>query len=282
MQKYCFLLIFLPVLSLAKGNVKLDKAIELGWISLDAFSTGDTRGKCLKARITNLRKTPVVILVEPGAVFQSGDSADQDVIVVREKVIKLEKYQKRIVTLFAYCIQSKKSIPDEKAVYHYKGFQNENLKTLADFINSNKFHTLGGAVQHALWAISDDHNLAGIYSPDNMEATGKIIEETARLTGKPIPPYFIVYKERRDRVFSGEPVSLHGIFKYKLNEASDVSIDVIDKEGNPIQIILNNQLQRAGHSESSFYVEYRKIPKGEYTSRLLVNGLVLDTIVFKI
>lgn len=267
-----FFALFLLSLSFTGFSKTIDirEAVKAGWISMTVEGNGGHEGKSIRLKLMNLKKKKLEIYVPAGLIFLSVDSTLQDLIIIQERLLVLDKLQKRSFTLYAMCIQSGNSSPIKGSLFEVGDEAETKLMELVKHIDENNIRT--SAAQYALWAVSDNKRVENIVEP-------KLAIFTANLLGKPIPAY-IIRHARQNRpgqsAFVDAPVVIEGTFKYKSDKTRVVSFGLYNKDGKLLFSAFDNQEQKKGHHKFKFLFEVRNVAKGKYYARLMSEGEVLE------
>ena len=133
------------------------------------------------------------------------------------------------------------------------------------------------AVQHAVWAVTDQHPLENIYQSD-------LAGFAAELLGKSAPEYAIVHQlpqEAGAPAFRPAPARLEGYFRYNLPEEQIVSFGLYDAEGKVVHHFFTNRKQLRGYHKFRFTFEIRNVPSGDYTVRLVSGNKTIEKMEVK-
>lgn len=273
MLRTILLSLFVFGLSFAGNSKIIDirEAVKSGWITLSVEGNGGHTGKTIRLKVQNLKKRKFQVFVPAGLIFASVDSTEQDLIIIQERLLALNKKQKRTFTLYGMCTQSGNRSPQEKSLFILSEEEpSDDLMKLTAYIDKNALRTQ--AAQYAIWAVTDNKRVENIREPD-------LAIYTAELLGKPIPAYYIRHARQSrpgQMAFVDNPVTINGTFKYTSDEMRTVSFGMYGEGGKLLYSVFENQAQKSGHHKFKFLFEVRNIPKGKYYARLMSEGEVLE------
>ena len=272
MLRTTFFFLFIFGLSAMANSKTIDirEAVKSGWVTLTVEANGGHSGKTIRIRVQNLKKKKFQLYVPVGLVFTSVDSTEQDLIIIQERLLALDKKQKRTFTLYGMCIQANNSSPRKESLFELSTAESsDNLMKLTAYIDKNALRT--SAAQYAIWAVTDNKRVENIGERD-------LAIFTAELLGKPIPTYYIRHARQSrpgQMAFIDNPSTIEGKFKYKSDEMRKVSFGMYGADGKLLYTAFENQEQKAGHHKFKFLFEVRNIPKGKYYARLMSEGEIL-------
>ncbi len=253
--------------------VPLKNAIDSGLVSLEAEATGGHEGKTLRLKLQNLKKKKIIILVPSGQRFASSDSLEQDLIVVQERLLALEKGQKRTYLLYANCIQAGNRSPGEHSVFVLENIAEDTLKQLVDFLNENKFKD--DEAQYAIWAVTDNKRVENI-------TNSKVAMFTAKLLGKPAPNYIIHHApgaRNTGQAFVPNPALIEGMFKFYCPNDRMTTFGLYDETGEIVLEVFKNKKQLKGQHRFKFNFEISHLDSGNYYARMTDGSDVLQELV---
>ena len=175
--------------------------------------------------------------------------------------------RKRNARFKGYCTQADLINPRPGSTFDLKIEREGKLHQLADFLKD--IEGADEAAQHAVWALTDDHDLKGLHHPELRKAIA-IQRYVAQLTGKPMPRYTVRYRPGHDgqAAFTGEVVTIHGIHEYDIPADAHFTCKIYNEAGEEVQVVFDNMLQKKGHARFTFKLEAANLPRGRYVSRV--------------
>lgn len=256
-----FLLISHTHAHLKSPIISIEDAFKQNKIKLEIKSKGEYKGNSVNIISKNISNEPIILHLEYGRIFTCSDTSIQDLLVVKEQLITLMPNESKINDAFAYCCESS-NLPPKKDVYYSVGKMapSEWIK-LAEVINKNNFPI--DATQHAIWALSNNHELASVHA-DNMEEIKTLREMLAEIKGIELPWYNIYYLKDSLNVFSGKHYNLKGTIEYYKINNGITTIQVRQKNGKIMSALVKNACQGPGKYHYPVDLNIKGWPKGEY------------------
>jgi hypothetical protein len=181
------LLFFLPVLFTGyafqkhSGILTLSEAMDKGIIKVKVTGAGGYSGKCLEAEIKNIGSKKTEIIIEPGMIFKPEDPDMQNILVVKEVKIPLEKNAIKKVKLTGFCCEASDRSPAGGTMFKPCTNKNNKLSELARFLDKHTYPD--DMMQYAVWSVSDNKSVSHIYN-ENSTTVKDLREEVCRLTGQ--------------------------------------------------------------------------------------------------
>lgn len=267
-----FVLFCLPFLASSTPKTKtyeLQEAIQKKMVQL--VQVEYIGSKSLQLKIKNLhKKKDLKIHFSTGLQFASRDTSEQDQIILQERTLFVKAGRTISPSFVSYCTQASNRSPGKGSSFSLKENANGKLLELAGFLAGIKDSEYTN--QHAVWTVTNDHDLKGLYHQDIKTAI-KIQNFVAKLTGKPLPEYTIRYKDGSERqvAFTGEAIMIYGNHEYDLKTDATVTCQVFDEAGNMVQEIFKDMPQKAGHIKFNFRLKALDLPKGKYVSKVFIN-----------
>jgi len=243
--------------------VPLTEALEKGWVKVKASGNGGYTNLSLKVSFENSYNRKLELIVPAGYLFYASDSTYQDLIIVQDRLVAIEKGMRKSASLHAMCIRANRASPLVGLAFSSAGMATGVLLQVAQYINAQKLHE-SGAAQHAVWAVSNNHGLEGIGDPN-------LAKFTAELLGKPVPTYHIQYEEA-DRpgeiAFRNEPVAVSGTFEYENSADFIATFALYNEAGERVFTFFENELRKPGKHRFRFNFKTNRLPSGQYFTRL--------------
>ncbi|MBM3920704.1 MAG: hypothetical protein FJ347_05700 [Sphingomonadales bacterium] len=258
------LIVTLLLLSTASPSAaeSIKKLIETGKVKVLLRSTGGHQESCIEIKMKNMTASPVIVDVEPGRRLEAAtDSADQDLLIVKDQTIRLAAGETFLGKIFAFCCQKKDRSPAKGHAFKVGVMASAALVKLAQFISTNNFSS--DAVQNSIWVLSDKHNLSSVHEGSQQE-NADLRRLTAELAGIEMPWYYISYKSVPGMVFSDKASTLSGKIDYKLSTNTSVTIIVKNTNGMLIRTLLENKPQQPGKQNVPISFPVAGLSKGKY------------------
>ncbi|MEI6020009.1 MAG: hypothetical protein WCR21_02685, partial [Bacteroidota bacterium] len=164
----------------------LQKALNLHLVKASAKSLGGYQGYCIELSIENLGKDSLFILVEAGRRLIAGNNDEQDILVVKELLLPLRKYEKKALPIKGYCCQASKHAPSAQTPYALNHLADSDLVKVARHLNKNCFNS--EIEQSAVWSISDKKPIANIPKLDDSSNLA-LRQLLANIKGEKLPWY---------------------------------------------------------------------------------------------
>lgn len=254
-------LLFLSAANYAAAE-SIQKLIQTGKVKALFRSVGGHQENCIEMKLKNMTTGPVVIDVEPGRRLEAAtDSADQDLLVVKNQTIRLAAGETFMGKVFAFCCQKKDRSPTKGHAFRVGAMASAALVKLAQFISNNNFSS--DAVQNSIWVLSDKHNLSSVHE-GNQQENAELRQFTAELAGIKMPWYYISYKTVPGMVFSDKASTLSGKIDYTLTAGTSVTIIVKNNNGMIIRTLLENKAQHPGKQVVPVTFPVSGLSKGKY------------------
>lgn len=248
----------------------IDEAAKKGFIKLNIKSKGGYTGKVIEMKIKNNSPSTLKLRLEAGRRLDSKKQNEQDILVTEARELIVSGLKEQSTDINGMCCQAGNACPSVNAEYSIGFMADSNLIKLAKFIDSNKYYNENTA-QQAVWCVSDGKSIAGIYGGDK-----KIVEQlrnyVSLITGQPIPPYNITYKESDNNSTIGHPFKIEGQFNYELNTTGHVTLAIYDVNGNMVQLIFQDIAHNRGAHIIYYTFRTKDLPSGTYYARMTNEG----------
>ncbi len=248
-------------LSLHAAPVEFADALRNRWIALEAYSTDAFGAGALRLVITNQHKV-MELSIPAGWIFESVDSTYQNYVTTNSVLVSLERDQKRTLRLNAYCINPGRAAPKVQNAYISKGPATGLLAELARYVNTHKPDP--DAVQSAVWAAHNGHELFLIAQPE-------LAGFTARLLNQPAPEYHVRNGYRPEPggpAYRYEPLTVEGVFEHVSATEQTVSFGLYNAAGELVQPFFTDKPWWAGRHNFKFTFTVYGFERGEYVIRL--------------
>lgn len=245
----------------------LQEALDKDLVELQSIQYAG--GGELEIKIRSLSKRKDFRLrFNPGLQFASQDTSEQDQLLIKGRSYLVRAGRTISPSFKTYCTQADHIGAGSGSTFSLKTQADGKLLQLAEYLSTNRY--LLDEAQHAVWVITDDHSLKGLYMDDKLRAA-KLQRFVSELTGKPLPEYTVKYRPVRERrvAFTAEAVLIHGIHKYRLESDARLSCNIYNEAGEVVQKVFENMAQRRGYNKIDFTLKAYDLPSGKYVSRIL-------------
>lgn len=266
----CFLLLLPCSLQAAIMRMGLKAALSSQSVTLQATGSGQRYyGKGLHLQLKNRSGQPLKLDIDPGLIFRPDDTSYQDLVLPGEQTIVLAANGEAGIDLQSFCGKSYARAPGAHTSFTFQKQGDSAMIRVLQFIN--KYQLYNSAGQHAVWVLTNDKDLDGIYDPQQPQVSNKLLALLVQLTGKPIPPYFKLY---RLSTVAGEPVleprvlKIYSIFEWQLTSTKNLTMGVYDASGELIQPVWDNKPFVKGGYKMTVAFEAENIAPGNYYIRL--------------
>ncbi len=273
MNRYFFsvnrLIIFILTFAVSNfsyaGNtnfISVETLVKENKVSVNIIGKGGHSEECIDFLIESKTKDTLFVLVEPGRRLVSDDSTLQDILILKKYEIELPPFASVNISVYGFCCQSSNSSPAPKSLFRIGLMAPKNWVKLAEFIDRNNFKS--GAVQNAVWVLSDNHPVSSIYAKAK-DSEYRLKKFVAELKGEELPWYSLTYKRDTARLFSGKPEKIFGKINYHLKHNTVLSV-IIKNEYNETITTLIKEVAK-GPGDYIYYVDMSVLswPKGKYT-----------------
>lgn len=229
--------------------------------------------------LQSLLERPLTITIQPGTIFTTGDESRQKVMLVEEEQFQLAPQEQKELALYGMCINASKLSYQFQPLHYHRQAEGELLE-IARYVAANDLHD--GLGQHAVWVVSDRHDLAGIHdaNKDRMLATRQFL---AKLTGQKIPWYTKHYEEPELvenpdslRMFSGRIAEIAGEFDYYLRTHTALTFGIYDERGDLVQLFFTGKGALPGKHAFTFSFEATGLAEGTYYARIYGGGRLIE------
>lgn len=248
----------------------LQAALEKGLVTVQAVSTADGyNGKGLQLKVRNTTKQPLQVTLDPALIFRPADTSYQDLVVASEQVLTLAANRETIVALQTFCAKSYARAPNEDLSYRFWRQGDSALIKVVRYIVQHKIDgTLG---QSAVWVITNDHELDGVFDPAQPEVSNKLLALLVQLTGKRVPAYFTQYELNTtggEPAFLARALKLYAAFDWKLESPRVLDLGIYNEQGDLVQAVFPKKVMARGGYKIQVTFEAENVPKGNYHIRL--------------
>ncbi len=264
------LYILIPVLLSTYGHkptthadkfISIEKLLKNNSVRGEISGLGGYQEYCIEFDITNNTADTLPVLIEPGRRLVSDDSTQQDILLVKEiRTLLLPRETKKLKG-YGFCCEASMRSPGSRSGYSVGYMAPKPWIQLAEVINKNNFPPQ--AIQYAVWVLSDNHDISSIYG-DNAESIDLLRRTVASIKGIELPWYSIAYEKDTAMLFSGRAERLWGTLEYHLKTNAIITINVRNKNGAIVAIIMKAMAHNPGPYLFDVDLQVKNWPKGDY------------------
>jgi hypothetical protein len=261
-------------------NVNIFDAIENGQIKFIATSNGSLSGGSILLQIENLKNIKTVI-IPSGTRFKSEFGNEQDLLNTDEEIIVL-KPNKTTYTVNGFCVQLSNMSPSSGSQFTIAKETNENLIKLSHYLNKRGFDN--GIKQSALWSVSDNKNVSGIYQGNN-EQVENLREYVCSLTDQENVWYNTdqTYSVDENRNIVHETTKVEGLISYTVKETGNMKMEVCKEDGEVLRTLGGTTpITNLGEHRFNFSVKVKGWKIGNYSIKLKIGEEVIHSEEFEI
>jgi hypothetical protein len=265
--KYFITLIITLVYLISNSNahlkspiISIEDALKEQKITLEIKSKGIYKGYSININTKNISNQAIILHLEYGRRLLCSDTSMQDLLIVKEQLITLMPKEVKNLEAFAFCCESNNRPPQKEIIYSVGKMAPKEWIKLAEVINKNNFPI--DAIQHAIWVLSDNHNIASVNDED-MENIQLLRETLAEIKGIELPWYNIYYLKDTTLLFSDKHYLLKGNIEYYKKNNGITTIQVRHKSGLLMNTLVSNS-QGPGKYIYPVNMNIKSWPKGEY------------------
>jgi len=256
----------------SSAYVTLEKCLQSSSVQFSARCLGGHSGFCIEAKLRNNGSSAINVMVEPGRRLVADSAEYQDIFIVKAKYITLLPGKEEKVQLYGFCCESSDWGPGVDLKYKAGAMAPPAWVKLAAFINQNNFPD--NAVQHAIWVMSNNHDIAGV-DCNNREQTIALRKMLCDLTGKEMPWATVNYKQDSTMVFTGVINRIRGDIQYYVRYNCPVTIVLTDNYGRLIKTLMEPTIQGIGRYTFTLDLDVSDYPSGDYEVRIYEDGAIL-------
>lgn len=265
--RYIVLLLLSSTLKAGCLQITLQQALDRKLVEVNVTSLGGYQGFCMRMDVKNLWKDSLYVTVEPGRRLKPADAGNQDILVVKEELLRLKSREEKSAVLKGYCCEATDLSPARNAKYHVNKLADSSLVALAEFLNAHTFNQ--EAEQEAVWAISNNRSLANICAV-NDSSVHQLREKAAAIKGEKLPWYMLVSKKHlyQNGVIAIINLRLHAAILYSESSQNYATLKVINASGVEVCAIKSEWLQAGINKTYMLELPVKHLEKGKYTVML--------------
>lgn len=226
----------------------------------------------IEAAMKNNTNQPMNVLVEPGRRFIADTARCQDLLNVKSYYVTIAPNSETKIKIRGFCCESSNSSPIYDMGYDVGFVAPEPWVKLASFIDRNSFPD--GAVQHAVWGISNGHDIAGV-DCGSREQTIALRKILCDLTDKEMPWTTVQYKQDSTVVFTGAVTRIRGDIHYYVRYNCPITIILTDNNGRLIKTLMEPAIHGIGRYTFTLDLDVSDYPSGDYEVRIYEDGAIL-------
>jgi hypothetical protein len=247
----------------SRQQLNLQKAVAQNLVKAKAVSLGGHQGYCINLNLVNQSPDSLVVIIEAGRRLNSVDEQNQDILIVKQEIIVLGKFENRWTKVKGYCCQANNHSPSQNATYEINTLADSGLVILARYLNAGQFDP--NVEQQAIWAISDMKPTANITDKNDTLAL-PVRKLVAALKGEPVPWYTVISKTFvfNTGAMQNYPQLLRGKLNYSNNKDNYVTLFILDKNGKEVCLLKSQWLKACANEEYELNVPVKGLAKGKY------------------
>lgn len=261
-------------------NVNIFDAIKNNQVQLTAISNGYHSGGSILVKIKNLKNIKSII-IPSGTRFKSEFEDDQDLINVDDEIIVLNSNSTHH-TLNGLCVQQNNRSPRSESKFTIAKESNENLVKVAKHLNKKGFSE--EIKQTALWCVSDNSDVSGIYQNDNKQVE-ELRELVCSITGKKNVWYNTnpSYSIDENRNIIQETTKVEGLLSYTVTRTGNMKMEVCKENGEVLRTLGGTTpISNLGEYRFNFSLKVQGWQSGKYSVRLKIDDEVIHQKGFEI
>jgi hypothetical protein len=268
----------MTVYSHANVSTGFKAAMQRGLVTVSASATGQVYyGKALRVHVVNTTKDRLQLSIDPALIFKPEDDSYQYLVLPAEETLTLAPGGNTDLDVQTFCGKLHARGPRAGLSYTFYKQGDSTLIKVTQHIRRNRLYDHLG--QEAIWAITDNTDLEGIIDPERPKQSADLLALLVKLTGRPVPPYFRLYKLETE---AGQPVFRKRVLKvianleWKLAAPANITLGVYNSAGTLIQSILDKEKMVKGGYKMMVQFEAENAPPGNYYLRLFNGSQLLQ------
>lgn len=252
--------------------ISVEDAMRKNLISIEIRSTGGHSGECIEVKLENLSHDSLFLLVEPGRKLVSYDTTTQDILITRDEYLMIAGRQSHSLSIFGFCCESSMNSPYDSSLFSLGQMADSALVALACFLNENDFPL--DACQDAVWALSDDHDLAYVHD-DDPDKINDLVDFVAKLKGVERPWYSLENQASENSVYSPKVSYISAVIQIYIPRNGFITVNITDESGNVMEVFEYMEPYQPGAFEYSFKIPVIDWPCGTYYFNLIMDSAPL-------
>lgn len=218
---------------------------QLGLIAVNVESVGGYQGECIHVIVRNRSTDSVHAWIEAGRKFNSLNDAEQDILVVKSRRFSLAGQATDTLPVTGYCCQSSKHSPEKKSAFGLGVLAPASWLILVNLIDQFDFQP--AAIQHAIWVLSDQHDIRSIPAFSNPEMD-QLRHTVARILDVELPWYSFTYAEDEQQLFTGRKTHLFAEVPFTIPFQALIGIQVTDRYGRLVHEAYSGSYKAGNHT----------------------------------
>ncbi|GAB4410875.1 MAG: hypothetical protein OHK0053_37700 [Microscillaceae bacterium] len=282
MQKFLVRLMLVSGLAvsplMAQQTVRLEEALAQKMV-LAQFAGNDASVhylKPLQVHFKNQLATALQVQIAPGTYFSSQPVNFQDITVMQDLLVKLLPGEAKTVEVYGVCTEAHLAAPNSKVSYVLQAAPKKEFVQLAQFVNEKKYYGTAEA-QHAMWALSNDHDWRAIYASTDEGRIGREIRnylaqdilgielelgpdgemimgrKTYRVVkdGAVVNQYTYLITEEK----SAPQCEMSGTVRFSNHQAIKMRVGMFDDRGTLVREIYYNDQEKPGMHQLTYHFD---------------------------
>lgn len=248
----------------------LKEAMQNGTVRVTATTTANSyNGKALRLEINNTSRNRLQVTIDPALIFRPEEEGYQHLVLPAEEMLAIAPGATAAIEVQTFCGKMHAMSPGAGLSYKFLKQGDSSLIKVTQYIRKNRLYDYLG--QQAIWAITDKTDLEGVIDPNRSKQSAELLALLVNLTGRPVPPYFKMYKLDTT---AGQPVFRKRVLKivsnmeWKLQEPASISLGIYNAAGDLVQGVLDEKPMAKGGYRMQVQFEAEGAPPGKYYLRL--------------
>jgi hypothetical protein len=264
-KQFVFSLLLLVVGLMDVNARSFGEAVKRNEVKYEVVAIPGPRRMLLK--IKNLLSRQTRVNLEAGRFFYNSPTV-QPFVVSRPVAIELDPGEEREVALQAFCGNSSARCPMVDQKFNKTEMGPANLSAVLQMMDKNRI--VGNSLyQQVIWFYTNKHQLASVCSYDvDMKNIQKVQQFICNKEAIKMPTYKIKYSPPLtgdELEFSGRPDEIEGNLKFKLENRSDLHVQVLDAQGKQVELLEVHLDQPSGLVELPVLLRVVGYDLGDYT-----------------
>jgi hypothetical protein len=279
-----FILLLCGHSSYAIDRINLSEGMANGLVTVKAWANGNGyHNKSLHMAITNTSDKAIQVVVDPALIFRPDDTTYQDLVLAGTDLIVIKGKGTTEMESQVFCGKSYAHAPARNVNFTFLRSGGEVMAKVMGFINQNKIYDALG--QDAIWALTNRHELNGVYDSNRPELSKKLLDFMSAATGWPVPEYYKQYATNprgSGPVVAPKALKMLANFEWILQAPKKLTLGIYDKDGKMIQPVVENEDFGKGGHRVRVEFEAEGVQAGTYYIRLMDNTTVMKELAVKV